>query len=231
MHDGSQYNEAVAVFVSLIPALALLLAQDASLIDAPTHYQLGLALGKAGDFAGAERQFRVVLKLRPHDAAAHFNLGLALIGNPSEKLDWSGALAEFRRALHEKPDYPEARRMVAECLLNTGEPGAAAGELRTLLKARPSYTQARFRLACALEGASPDEAIGELRRVVKEKPGCAEAHSMLGKLLHQMRRKPDAALELEKALRLNPDLAAAHLTLAALYQQDGDARAAIEQAQ
>jgi tetratricopeptide (TPR) repeat protein len=191
-----------------------------------------VVVGKAGEFAGAEKEFRAVLKHRPQDAGAHFNLGLALIGNPAEKLDWSGAMAEFRAALAAKPGYHEARRMLSECLLNTGDPAAAVGELEALLKTRPSYVQARFSLACALEAASDtDGAIGELRRVVQEKPDFAEAHATLGKLLGRIGQKQAAVAELEKALRLNPDLAASHLTLAAILRQDGDGRAGIELAQ
>lgn len=221
----------VAFFAFLIPALTLLWAGDIAALraaihrdpaDADAHYQLGLLLGKGGEFAGAGREFRTVLKLRPRDAGAHFNLGLALIGNPMEKLDWSGAAVEFRVAVEARPGYNEARRMLAECLLNTGDPAGAAQELEKLLKTRPSYTQARFSLACALDAASRAEgAISELRRVVQETPGFAEAHAMLGKLLGRTGQKRAAIAELENALRLNPDLAAAHLTLGqVLREQD-----------
>ncbi len=235
----------------LIPALAFFLAQDSSTFDAgvedavrlraaihanpgdvDAHYQLGLVLGRAGDSAAAGKEFRTVLKLRPQDAGAHFNLGLALIGNSSEQLDWSGAKVEFLAALQNKPNYKEARRMLAECLLNNGDPDAAAVELRALLKEHPAYVQARFSLACALEAASqPASAVDELRRVVEEKPGFAEARARLGKLLGQTGQKQAALRELEQSLRINPDLAAAHLALARILREDGDGRAAIELAQ
>ena len=141
-------------------------------------------------------------------------------------------MVEFRAALKEKPQYGEARRMLAECLLNTGDPAAAVRELEFVLKAHPAYVQARFSLASALEGASrTDDATRELRRVVQEKPDLAEPHAMLGKLLGRTGQKQAAVAELEKSLRINPDLADAHLALARILREDGDARATIEFAQ
>jgi tetratricopeptide (TPR) repeat protein len=220
-------------FVILIPALAGLSAQEnAQPVDPAARYRLGFALGKAGDFAGAEKEFRAVLKLRPEDAEAHFNLGLTLIGNPLEKLDWSGAMVEFRAALKYKPGYIEARRMLAECMLNTGDPSAAVSELESMLKTNPDYVQGRFSLACALDAASrTDEAIGELRRVVQKMPDSAEPHAVLGKLLGRVSQNQQALSELEKSLRINPDLADAHLALASILRKEGLPGAGVELAQ
>jgi len=234
----------------VIPALAFLLAQDEtpqvrgenigglrkSLQDHPddagAHYKLGLLLGKSGESAAAEREFRTVLRLQPRNAGAHFNLGLALIGNPAEKLDWSGAMTEFRLALQAKPEYPEARRMLAECLLNTGDASAAVAELLKLLQQQPTYTQARFSLACALEADSrTDRAIEELRQVIAEKSDLAEAHAMLGKLFARTGKMDAALAALNQALRINPDLADAHLTLARILRENHDPQSQIELAQ
>src|SRR5690606_25488029 len=53
-------------------------AIDANPDDATLHLDLGIALGKSGDFPGAEQAIRVTLERIPRHAEAWFWLGLAL---------------------------------------------------------------------------------------------------------------------------------------------------------
>jgi Flp pilus assembly protein TadD len=45
----------------------------------------------------------------PHNAASHYNLGVALLKEGSDR---EKANAEFRRALELKPDYEDARKVL-----------------------------------------------------------------------------------------------------------------------
>ncbi|HEY5998136.1 MAG TPA: tetratricopeptide repeat protein, partial [bacterium] len=66
---------------------------------------LARALRKAGDGAGAEREYRAALALEPANAEARNNLGILL----AERGDLRGATEQFLQVLRERPDQREAR--------------------------------------------------------------------------------------------------------------------------
>jgi len=65
-------------------------------------------LYKAGDFAGAVKEYREVLEYQPNRAVAHFNLGLALYKTGERRLarkEWECVLelsASTNKYLHEQ---------------------------------------------------------------------------------------------------------------------------------
>jgi protein O-GlcNAc transferase len=61
-----------------------------------------------------------------------------------------------------------------------------------------------------------------LEHAVQIKPDYAEAYYMLGTVLKQMDKLPEAARALHEAIRLQPDLLGAHTNLAAVLRQMGD---------
>jgi tetratricopeptide (TPR) repeat protein len=72
-----------------------------------TRYRLVEALQQLGDHKGVARELSLCLLMDPRNAAAHYNLGVALA---LEGADREQAYAEFRRALELKPDYEDARK-------------------------------------------------------------------------------------------------------------------------
>jgi serine/threonine-protein kinase len=63
------------------------------------HYLYGLALGRAGNPAGAAEQFREAIRIMPDLPEARLNLGLALENGG----DFAGALREFNQVLEQAP--------------------------------------------------------------------------------------------------------------------------------
>jgi Flp pilus assembly protein TadD len=73
--------------------------------DSPdAHYDLGLALARAGDLDRATRHFSAALRLRPN-AGSHLNLArfLAQAGRTTD------AIANLETALRLQPNFAEAR--------------------------------------------------------------------------------------------------------------------------
>jgi tetratricopeptide (TPR) repeat protein len=69
-----------------------------------------------------------------------------------------------------------------------------------------------------------------MRSAIQAKPDYAEAYYMLGTVLKQQNKLPEAAAALREAVRLQPDFAGAHTTLAAVLRKSGDASGAAAEA-
>jgi len=95
------------------PKLALQEVDAALKIDpaaGDAHNQRGMLLGGLGDFAGAAGAFERATGLEPKNPGTWFNLGLARL----RAGDKAGAAAALRKAIELKPDFDEAKKMLAE---------------------------------------------------------------------------------------------------------------------
>jgi tetratricopeptide (TPR) repeat protein len=91
---------------------AMAVARDSlviSPVDPDLHHALGLAMARAGDFAGATNQFAYALSFRPDWVEAHLNLGQTLLylGNGPEGMRY------LRAAVRLAPDSPVALNKLA----------------------------------------------------------------------------------------------------------------------
>ena len=71
---------------------------------------LGMVLGGAGDFPGAEQAFREAATRDARNAQYAYNLGLAL----ERQQQREAAVAQFRRALELDPRFAPARQRLTE---------------------------------------------------------------------------------------------------------------------
>jgi tetratricopeptide (TPR) repeat protein len=182
------------------------------------HYNLALALAKAGDRSAAEEQDRVALAIKPNLARARVNLGVL------RELDGYGdeALADYRGALDIEPNSWEGLYDLARLLEGRGEIAESERYYRDALRVRPESRETRVGLARALErralaGASsgrPEEALREYREALGMNPDSEELEFNLANLLAQQGSQLEAITHLEAALRLRPDFPEAELNLA-----------------
>src|SRR4051812_17516363 len=125
---------------------------------------IGAWFAEKGDLACAVAAFEQALRLEPHSAEAHFDLGLV-----RQRQDQPAAAAsEFRSALESDPNLLQARCALGSVLV---DPSDSEAEFRKALEANP-------KLICALDGLAQvllnreryDAALEYWRRAVQIQP-------------------------------------------------------------
>ena len=161
---------------------------------------------------------RQVIALRPDDAEAHNNLGIAL----SDQGKLKAAVAAHRKALEFKPDYAEAHNNLGVALKNQDKLEAAVAAHRKALEFKPDDAEAHNNLAPALKKQGKLEAaVAAYRKALAFKPDYAEAHNNLGVALKSQGKLDAAAAAYHRALALRPNYAKAHNNLGILLADLG----------
>jgi len=176
--------------------------------DADFHASLGLLYMEVGRYKESVSALQTSVALRQNEASFRYNLALALIlGKRNEE-----AVSVLTELVRLSPDFALGHVCLGEELAKRGQFEAAAESAKMALFADPRSVQAHILLArslteCTAEPASalPErEAESHLRRAIRLDPFSSLAHSMLGFNLHQSGRFPEAEIEFEKSLQLNP---------------------------
>jgi tetratricopeptide (TPR) repeat protein len=156
--------------------------------------------------------------LRPENAGAHFNLGIALsdAGRPEE------GIAEFKEALRLKSDYAQARVAIGGELYRTGQLDAAVAEYHEALHLRKNYASAHVNIGAALARQGHlDAAIAEFREALRHEENNAQALLDLGAVLQLKGQLKEATTELRKAIQLDPESPEAHHNLGVVLLEKG----------
>ena len=195
--------------------------------DAHGWLQLGILDGQSERFEAAEQDLRRSIALDAAQPEAHYLLGLSLIVNPRNKLDWPQAIAEFRTALKLRPDYAAAYTYLGAGLSATGHDTEAIQALETAVRLAPRSASAQFNYGLVLGSVGRNkDAAAAYRIAIASRQEFAEAHSALGKLLLLTGDRTGADQELRKAITMNPDLEDAHYAFGRLLKAQGNAAAA-----
>ncbi len=153
----------------------------------------------------------------PKDFTAHFNLALAysLADRDTE------AIAEYRKTLELKPGLYQANLNLGILLLRDKQFAAAADPLQQSQTAKPTEFRPAYYLAEALSGSGhADQAIPFYESAVKLQPDSAPAHAGLARALLQQNRAEEAAVEFDKAAKLDASYSNAVLELADWYERN-----------
>lgn len=195
-------------------------AAGADPTDPDYRFNLGVALSRAGDNAGAIRELKETLRLRPADSEAK-TLLTTLSGVPS--LAPLRGSVEARLPLERiKRNYDEASfRQLALEIQNQNELRFAGSD-----PVRHADFHAQ-RGAELMEQGLLLEAEREFREAIVLDPGNAQAHAGLARFLEATRDYPNARIEARAALRLRPSVEA-FLALARLDLRDNNPQAAQE---
>ena len=120
------------------------------------------------------------IRLKPPDARAHSNLGLALAAQG--KLD--EAVAAFRTAIRLQPDLVQAHYHLGVTLAAQRKLDEAVAAFRTAIRLQPDDAAAHYNLGVSLENQGKvDEAVAEYRTAIRLQPDFAAAHCNLGQIL------------------------------------------------
>ncbi len=193
--------------------------------------QLGEALLRKGDFAGAKSEWQYIVKYSAPVSEAHYGLGLICM----RQGDMTQAESEFRTALRLRGNqgYPEAAEKLGEVLLRKGKWEAAARIFKEVLAVQPGSLAATNGLATAL---------ARLGKRFEAQKQFAQAHAMLQRSLQLQRAQGEnnqgleswmagdlqhAAESFRRALAEDPAYSEAHNNLGGVLWQQGERQEAI----
>ena len=147
------------------------------------------------------------IRLKPHDAEAHYNYYSELhynLGMNYFKLDFghhNDAIFSFKEAIRINPGYSAAHKDLG-----------ATYSKQILNKCRW-----RIRGKCKPLPGDYDVAIDSFLRAIGINPDDAEAHYGLGIIYDRLNRYDDSIASFKEAIRVNPDYTEAHYKLGSIY--------------
>lgn len=197
----------------------------AALRQADAEYRAGLAALNSGDLKLAQAKFEAVVRLEPQLEQGHSALGAVLV----REGQWQAGIRELEKALAIKPGDEEAQLNLA---MSYAETGAHARAIPLFAKAEagarahgstlPGQVLVLYAESLAAMGHT-DGAIAQMKAAAS-RSGSAQIHDELGSLYAQKRDWAQAEAEFGQALKLDPNMAMAHLHLGYVFQaeQKGD---------
>jgi tetratricopeptide (TPR) repeat protein/ADP-heptose:LPS heptosyltransferase len=196
-----------------LPAIAgALAALTGSVPPPPGTLQRAADLHQAGDRAVAIALYRSVLAHDPGDPVALHLLGYAL----AQEGGMGEGLALMERAVAARPDYVAARVNLANMLRQAGRAAEAVPHYQAALDVRSDGVGIRVNLALALrESGQAAAARTLLRGLLAEKMDSALAWDALGLVRGDLDDHTGAIAAHREAVRLQPDLLAGWVNLAA----------------
>ncbi len=172
------------------------------------------------------RGYDRVLELQPGFAPAHHLRGVLA----RDDGDWPPRARDFAAALPSRPAYVDARVAAAHAALDAHDAGGRGRAVRGRARPRPATPWrccARWGLAAAGRGTTARRAAHCSSARWRSTRPTAETHYNHGVALQMQRGAADAARAYQRALALQPDLAAAEFNLGVLFQEQGATDAAI----
>src|SRR5437667_8165678 len=201
------------------------------------HTNLAQNLTHSGRFTEAIAECQEALKIKPDFAAAHNNLGVALLRNKQSgdgALGHDGAVDEaiehYRKALQINPDFTQAHKNLGIVFMRKGQMDEAIAQFQKTLELEPNDAQAEFSLGSAfLQRREVDEAIAHYQKAVEIRPDYAEARNYLGNAFVAEGKYSEAIANYEAAVRIRPNYSEAHHNMACVLATIGKTDKALEQ--
>lgn len=118
------------------------------------------------------------------------------------------AIKDYQAVLQKDPHNKYAYYNLGLIDQLAGRADSAELNYRTALQTDPNFAPALYNLAILRTGPSPHEAIDLYRHEITIMPGDAAAHLNLGFLLVSMKQQAEGKSELDRAVALDPSMAA-----------------------
>lgn len=205
-------------------ALPLLERADRAAPDPQTALRLGVARDRLDDEAGAEREFRRALELRPGYGPARIALGTLLRSRGRTK----EAIEVLEAAVRSGSNEERARALVAlgAAYLSAGRRADAERSFEKAILYAPARAEIRLGVARAWLGSDAkgdvERAIQVLLRAVEMAPDVPQVHAALGRAREKAGDRAAAAESLDRALRLDPSYRYARRRMLRLALQTRD---------
>ena len=178
--------------------------------DAKLHYNLSLALDRAGDRAAERKELEQAVELDPNLAVAHNQLGLLAL----QQGQLTASEQSFKKALSIDPKYAEAQSNLGVLYSRQGRGAEAIALFQQAIQSDPHYSKAYVNLGLILlQQRAVEQAEQQFRAAIQADPNNPGAYSALGMLQVKTGRGAEAVQTFRKALALEPASPEAHLNL------------------
>jgi tetratricopeptide (TPR) repeat protein len=197
-------------------------AQDAA--RAHDIYARAVDLESHGNHPAALALLWEAAGLSPRDAEIQTALGEAL-----ERIGaLEAAIAAYRTALQQSPQYRKASNNLILVLVKAGKSEEAIARAQALVDAAPKDADRYFTLGLAQSEQNLDAAMTSFRRTLELDPRHALARYNLGLALNRADRTSEAIDELKQALAVD-SRAETHYMLGVMYSHQGEFDAAAQE--
>lgn len=191
-------------------------------------YANGMLEQQAGNYTSAKSHLTRSIELDPTSDEAHYHLGIAL----AALNDPAGAQQEFEKAISLGDKQPEVRFQLSKVLRAMGKTDEANQQLK--LYSDQTAALSNRRIAKLKEGQADNEfaqghaaqAVALYREALNSSPDDALLTFKFATALDKAGDTAGEKSALEKAIQLDPGLAAAHNQLGYLASRSGDSAAA-----
>jgi tetratricopeptide (TPR) repeat protein len=196
--------------------------------NAAITYMLGTALVRDGQATEGQLVIDQILK-NGDSPEARLLMGTTKYGAN----DYSGALADLKRAVELDPTLPDAHAYYGLALLGTGDQPGARKAFQQELEINPNNFEANLRLGFLLRlDQDYAAAMPYLTRALDVRPGDFGVRYQVASIEMAEGQTEKAEADLDSILKEAPDFAEAHVTMATLYYRekrkaDGDRERAI----
>jgi tetratricopeptide (TPR) repeat protein len=180
---------------------------------------------KTADLKAAISYLNKAVEIYPKYSNAWMLLGNAHFGLYSSA---DTAIYYYRKAIAETPSYGDAYYNIGYLL--TGKKNEEAIDaFRQVLRANPKHLEALYHMAiCYKNLHQPDSALFVLGKLKSIKNNMVKAYQLSGLIYGESGRLEEAALNLRKAVELDPDNVENYLNLGIAYGKMGNTAKAVE---
>ena len=188
------------------------------------HYNRGITYLNDERYSEANTAFQNAITLDPDFTTAHYNLGLTYLKMET----YSRAVDALRKTITLDRSYKAAHHALALAYLGQQDLGKARDAARDALKLDVNYQPARALLEAIDPSFTPSETQPatppEPEQPAKQQPTTKprqETHYELGTAYRDSKMSTEAIAEFRKAIDMDPDFAAAYISLGEVYLETG----------
>ena len=209
-----KHNESIEVFKK---ALEL----DSNYMVA--YVELANSYANVGKFVEARDLLSKAIQIQPNNASLHYSMGV--IYSRAGRINDDVTLAAYKKAVAIDPNHIDARYRLATIYFNRGNYPEAEPELLKVIELQPQHDRAHFFLAYIYKSQGKDDAaIAEYKKTLAMNPDPQLTATTLNNLADIYLKKgllAEAKSTIEEAVRKDPNLGVAYVTLAEIYEKQG----------
>ena len=185
------------------------------------HYNRGMTYLNDERYSEAVPAFQNAITLDSDFSTAHYNLGLTYLKMET----YQRAVDALQKTIALDSTYKAAHHALALAYLGQQELGKARDTARDALKLDANYQPALSLLEAIDPSFTPPETEQSVKQQPDEKPK-QEIYYELGIVYRESKMHTEAIVEFQKAIDLDPDFVAAHISLGKAYLEIGQLDAA-----